>query len=82
MGLQNFSNWGQSMVHKRHSLYNCFKWSLRGSYFFFIEAIPLCDNISFLYVPSYTTIYIKITQLRVTVLMAIKTVTRNCVILM
>ena len=22
----------------------------------FIEAIPLCDNISFLYVPSYTTI--------------------------
>ena len=33
----------------------------------FIEAIPLCDNISFLYVPSYTTIYIKITQLRVTV---------------
>ena len=33
----------------------------------FIEAIPLCDNISFLYVPSYTIIYIKITQSRVTV---------------
>ena len=31
----------------------------------FIESTPLCDNISFLYVPSYTTIYIKITQLRV-----------------
>ena len=33
----------------------------------FIEVIPLCNNISILYVPSYTTIYIKITQLRVTV---------------
>ena len=32
----------------------------------FIEAILLCDNISSLYVPSYTTIYIKITQSRVT----------------
>ena len=39
----------------------------KAFFFFFIEAIPLCDNISFLYVLSYTTIYIKITQLRVTV---------------
>ena len=36
-------------------------------HFLFIEAIPLCDNISFLYIPSYTTIYIKITQLLFTI---------------
>jgi len=40
----------------------------------FIEAIPLCNNINFFsYVPSYTIIYIKITQLRVTVY-----ITLNC----
>ena len=41
--------------------------TVKSKAFFFIKTIPLCDNISFLYVPSYTTIYIKITQLRVTV---------------
>jgi hypothetical protein len=38
--------------------------------FYLIRAIPLCKYISILYILSYTTIYIKLTRLHVTILLA------------
>ena len=53
--VHNSSNWERTILGEKMN------YSTHYPEINFIEAIPLCYNISFLYVPSYTTIYIKIT---------------------